>query len=261
MVLVFIGGLFMLASLQRQLIYFPEVASESTLLNTAGRLGMQEWRNAGGQLIGWCTASTLEHAKRVVVFHGNAGYALHRQYYAAGFAARGAGWQVHLFEYPGYGARTGKPTERDIKEKATEALEELLAHDPSPVYLIGESLGSGVATFLAGNFKQQVAGILLVTPFTSLSDVASHHYGMLPIRALLSERYDSVEALSSYSGPAAFLIAANDEIVPAILGRTLHDSYRGAKLLREQAGAGHNTLDFAPDADWWSEVVQFWQSN
>ena len=258
--LVFIGGLLMFAKLQRQLIYYPEVAPEATLLETANRIGIQDWRNADGKLIGWHTNSTGNETRRIVVFHGNAGHALYRQYYAAGFLAQSADWQVYLFEYPGYGARPGAPSEPDIKATATDALKEMLARDPRPLYLVGESLGSGVATFLAGNFKQQIGGLLLVTPFTSLSDVASEHYGMLPIRALLSERYDSLKALGLYHGPVAFLIAGNDEIVPAALGRRLYDSYSGRKWLLEQPGAGHNTLDFDPNATWWSEVTGFWQS-
>lgn len=259
--LVFIGGLFMLATLQRQLIYFPEVAPESTLIDTANGLGLVGWRDAGGELIGWRTAPRGDNARRIIVFHGNAGYALHRQYYAKGFLAQGPEWQVYLFEYPGYGARPGKPSESHIKAAATRALEVLLADDPAPVYLVGESLGSGVASYLAGRFRAQVAGILLVTPFTSLVDVAGTHYGMLPVRALLSERYDSVEALSTYEGPTALLIAGADDIVPADLGRALHDSYTGPKWLHEQPRAGHNTLNFTPSAPWWRDVTQFWQSH
>jgi pimeloyl-ACP methyl ester carboxylesterase len=259
-VLVTIGGLFMFASLQRQLIYYPEVATEAALLDTANRMGMRDWRNGSGQLIGWHTAPTGSSARRVVVFHGNAGHALYRQYFAAGFLAQDADWQVYLFEYPGYGARPGSPSESDIKAAATDALEDMLADDPRPLYLVGESLGSGVAAYLAENFQAQVGGMLLVTPFTSLPDVASQHYGLLPVRALLSERYDSLQALGHYHGPVGFLIAANDEIVPAALGRKLYDSYRGPKWLHEQSGAGHNTLDFDPHAAWWRELTTFWQS-
>ncbi len=135
---------------------------------------------------------------------------------------------------------------------------ELLDQDAGPLYLVGESLGSGVATHLAREFGQQIAGVLLVTPFTSLTDVASKHYGFLPVRTLLSERYDSLDALKAYSGPVAFLMAGSDEIVPAALGRTLYESYDGPKWLREEPGAGHNSLSLGPSEPWWGEVVAFW---
>jgi pimeloyl-ACP methyl ester carboxylesterase len=258
--LALMGGVIMFAALQRQLIYFPETAPEEALLTAAERSGLQAWRDRDGELIGWRAHSPDKPRRRLVVFHGNAGHALYRQYFAAGFLALAAGWQVYLFEYPGYGARPGSPSESGIKSAAAEAVEALLAEDAGPVYLLGESLGSGVATYLAGTLGSQIAGLLLVTPFTSLADVAGHHYGGLPARALLRERYDSAAALDHYRGPVAFLVAGSDEIVPAALGRKLYDSYRGPRLLREQPGAGHNSLDFNPDAPWWREVTDFWLS-
>ncbi len=248
----------MLAALQRQLIYFPETAPEAALLDAADHSGLQAWRDDRGDIIGWRAGNG--DGPRVVVFHGNAGHALYRQYFAAGFLALGRGWQVYLFEYPGYGARPGSPSEERIKDAAADALQTLLQQDPQPLYLVGESLGSGVATALAARFGEQVAGVLLVTPFTSLTEVAKTHYSFLPVDALLRERYDSQQALAGYRGPVAFLIAGEDEIVPAVLGHQLHDGYRGPKWLHEQAGARHNTLDFNPSAAWWRQVTRFWAS-
>jgi pimeloyl-ACP methyl ester carboxylesterase len=255
--ILMMGGVLVLAALQRQLIYYPEVAAEDTLLRIAAKIGLQGWRDAGGQLIGWRTRAAGKGARRVVVLHGNAGHALYREYFAAGFLAQGDDWEVYLFEYPGYGARPGSPSETNIKRAATDALEALFEENQRPLYLVGESLGSGVAAWLAGTFPAHVAGLLLVTPFTNLPDVASQHYALLPVRALLSERYDSQKALGGYAGPVAFLIAGSDEIIPPALGRKLYDGYRGPKWLREQAGAGHNTLDLETSAPWWSEAVAF----
>jgi pimeloyl-ACP methyl ester carboxylesterase len=255
--LVLMGGVFMFASLQRQMIYYPQVEPEEDLLRAASRMGLLDWRDGSGQLIGWRSNTAEEKARRVVVFHGNAGYALHRDYYVAGFLAQGRDWEVYLFEYPGYGARPGEPSESGIKAAATEALALLLGSDARPVYLVGESLGSGVASYLSSQFPEQVGGMLLVTPFTSLPDVAAHHYGFLPVRRMLSERFDSRAALSHYRGPVAFLLAGSDEIVPTELGRQLYESYAGPKWLRVQPGAGHNTLSLYPGADWWREVTAF----
>ena len=206
----------MLTAFQRQLIYFPQTASEPDLVSEATAVGWQPWRDTDGGLIGWRPADKSNAARRMLVFHGNAGYALHRTYFAAGL---GEDWEVLLFEYPGYGARGGKPSAESIKAAASEAVKALTQEDAPPVYLLGESLGSGVASYLAGAFPQQIAGVLLVTPFTRLSDVASHHYPWLPVRALLRERFDSVGSLAGYGGPVAFLVAGEDEVVPAELGK------------------------------------------
>jgi pimeloyl-ACP methyl ester carboxylesterase len=251
----------MFATLQRQLIYFPSKAGEQDLLPQAARIGVRVWRDENGSAIGWRPAVERSALKRMLVFHGNAGYALDRAYFVSGLQALGDEWDVFLFEYPGYGARKGRPSAATFKTAAAQALESLMRADARPIFLIGESLGSGVASFLAGTFPEQVAGLLLVTPFSSLADLAAHHYPFLPVRTLLSERYDSVEALSRYHGPVAFLLAGHDEVVPTKLSRQLYDSYTGPKWLRVEAGAGHNSLSYNPGAAWWSEVTKFLTSH
>jgi pimeloyl-ACP methyl ester carboxylesterase len=193
----------------------------------------------------------------MLVLHGNAGYALDRNYFVTGLRALGNQWDVFLFEYPGYGARDGTPSEASFKAAATQALQSLLALDSRPVFITGESLGSGVACLLASASPSQVAGLLLVTPFSSLVEVAAHHYPFLPVRTLLRERYDSREALANYGGPVAFLLAGRDEVVTRELGQQLYDSYSGPRWLQVQAHAGHNTLTYSPEASWWAEVASF----
>lgn len=255
--IVALGVIAIFAKLQRQMIYYPTVAGEGELLAEAGRLGMQAWRDDNDGLVGWRPLRQGDGGQRVLVFHGNAGFALHREYFVEGFHTQGKNWEIYLFEYPGYGSRPGSPSETAIKSAATQALKLLLSRDPRPVYLIGESLGSGVASHLAATFPKQVAGLLLVTPFSNLAEVAAHHFKWLPLRALLTEHYDSMAALSRYRGPVAFLLAGNDEVVPTALGQRLHDHYQGPRWLRVVSGAGHNSLPLHPGADWWSEVSAF----
>jgi len=252
-----LGVLIIFTSLQRQMIYHPGVAEEHELLQAAAPRGLTAWRDGNDNLIGWRPAETGNGVRRVLVFHGNAGFALNREYFVEGFEALGQGWDVFLFEYPGYGARPGNPSEDVIKAAAIEALELLLRSDEKPVYLVGESLGGGVASYLAAGYPDQVAGLLLVTPFTSLPDVAARHFKWLPVRTLLSERYDAQEALSDYAGPVAFLLAGDDQIVSLELGQTLHDSYDGPRWLRVVPGAGHNSLPLHPAAEWWEDMSAF----
>ena len=257
LVIFALGALLMLTALQRQLIYFPGRAGGDELAALASRLGLQAWHDGTGSPIGWRSMAPSTARNRMLVFHGNAGYALDRQYFVAGFQALQEQWEVFLFEYPGYGARQGTPSEDSFKSAAADALKVLLAEDSRPVFITGESLGSGVASHLAATFPKQVAGLLLVTPFSSLVDVAAHHYPILPVRLLLSERYDSREALSHYAGPVAFLLAGRDEVVPTELGQQLYDSYNGPKWLHVETHAGHNTLPYNPGAPWWQEASTF----
>lgn len=243
----------MLAALQRQMIYYPMRADAAALAAEATALRMAPWRDAQGRAHGWVREGDAPDAPRLVVFHGNAGYALHRGYFADGFA----GWQVFLFEYPGYGARDGEPSAESIKQAAGEALESLLAADKRPLFLLGESLGSGVACETAAAHPHAVAGLVLVTPFTTLEELASHHYPWLPVSLLLTERYDCVGPLRDFRGPIAVVLAGRDEIVPVALGRRLYETYAGPKYLHEDARAGHNSIDYDPRRAWWAEIAAF----
>ncbi len=250
-----IVALVVIAALQRKLIYYPERAAESHLLSLAERQEILPWRDAGGELIGWRFGSP-DPSHRLLIFHGNAGYALYRVYYEKILPPS---WEAFVMEYPGYGARPGSPTETSLKKAAQDALD-LLRQDASevPLHLAGESLGTGVAAWLAGQNPKAVKGVLLITPMTSLVDVGAHHYPFLPVRWLMADRFDSVTALASYDGPAAFVLAGRDEVIPVELGRRLHETYPGPKRLLEQPGAGHNTLELDPT--WWRPAFEFLDS-
>jgi hypothetical protein len=118
---VYIAFMGLLSGCQRHLIYFPHRAPLTEVREQAARMGLEAWEDANGQVIGWRTprAEGPERpAARLLVFHGNAGSAVHRAYFIAGFAAvnEGSTWDVTILEYPGYGARAGKPGEKSLTE-------------------------------------------------------------------------------------------------------------------------------------------------
>jgi len=254
------AGCAVLGAFQRRLIYIPSHESESAMLARARTLGFEPWRDESGGIIGW---KSINHGRpaenRLLVFHGNAGYALHRAYYVSGFQGIDGGrkWEVNLFEYPGYGARPGEVGQAQFVKAGLHALEALQAKDPRPVFLLGESLGSGAACALAKAAPDRIAGLILVTPFARMGDVAAHHFGFLPVRLILRDKWDNVAALRACRGPVAMLIAGQDEVVTAAQGRLLYEEYQGPKHLWTDPDAGHNTIDFSASAPWWREVSDF----
>jgi len=246
----------MISGCQRQFIYYPATASEARLMPEAEGSGMRAWRGPDNELIGWRPVSSGAE-RRMLVFHGNAGYALHRSYYVEALSGLDESFEVFILEYPGYGARSGRPSEEKNYTAAEEALRLLFQEDERPVFLTGESLGSGVASEMAARFPDQVEGLLLVTPFTTLREAGRAHFPAFLLNLILTEEYDNVQALKSYRGPLAVLLAEHDEVVPARLGRELYDTYGGPKKIWIQRGRTHNTLNLSPSAAWWEEVVEF----
>jgi pimeloyl-ACP methyl ester carboxylesterase len=257
--LTLVGAYLLMAGLvtvyQRKMIYHPLRYPADAMRESARGRALEPWTNANGQPVGWKRPSLARPAPaQVLVLHGNAGCALDRVDYADGLQAAGS-VDVFILEYPGYGDRAGVPSQESLLTAAREGFQ-LLASG-GRVFLLGESLGTGVAAYLAGTFPNSVAGVMLLCPFNNLAAVGQCHMPLFPVKWMLLDRFPAEKWLAHYPGPAGFLVATEDTIVPARFGRRLYDVYNGRKKLWEIAQAGHNDVFNRPTA-WWREVLEFW---
>jgi len=256
--LVYIGLCLLAAGCQSKMLYFPTRHTETEALALAKESGLEPWRDAQGRLIGWKRPAPRA-AARLLVFHGNAGCASDRGFYADAFGAmrNGAAWEVCILEYPGYGSRSGSPGKNSFIAAGRAAVEDLLAADKRPVFLLGESVGSGTAAALAGEMPDRIAGAVMMIPFARLAEVAKEKFPWLPVSLLLRDKFDNIAALAAYRGPVAFVIAENDEVVGAPQGRKLHAAYTGPKKLIVLPGATHNSFPGERGAQWFRDVSDF----
>ena len=242
------------ALFQDRLLYFPMRATVAQMSN--GRLAPWPPAATTAQEVRGLVAEPAGQVRgTAVVFHGNAGHAGHRAFYADALTALGL--RVILAEYPGYGPRDGAVGEASLVADAEQTLQ--LAHrlHGAPLLVIGESLGAGVAAAAAARLREHVAGLLLITPWDRLEHVAAHHYPWLPVGWLLRDRYDSAAHLASFDRPVWVAVAERDTIVPARLGRALHDTLPGPKRLAVIRNAGHNDWVSRVDEAWWRDAVAF----
>jgi len=241
---------------QNSLIYFPENPPLASVLSDARRHGLKAWPGEGDYR-GLLREPAGPARGTVVLFHGNAGHAGHRDWYADEFTRLGL--RVILAEYPAYGSRSGKLGEEALVADAVETLALARRTFSGPLLLAGESLGAGVAAAALANSANSadVAGVLLITPWDRLESIAQHHYPWLPVGSLLRDRYDSVENLAGYHGRVAVIIAGNDSIVPAKFGQRLFERLPGSKRLWIVPGADHNDWMSRVDGAWWQTVIDF----
>jgi len=236
---------------QRKLIYFPRPLTSAMAQRYADTQQLTAVRGPQGELLGWKTLGNAHTRNRMIVFHGNGSLAL---FDTGLIKAAPAGWQVVLAEYPGYGSVPGQPSEASIREAAGTLIQQL-KQKPGSLFVAGQSLGTGVASWAAGAFTKDIAGLILITPFTRLSAVSAVHYPWLPAGLILKDRYESDVALSTYRGPVAFVVGGRDTIIPPQIGRKLAEGYAGPKLLVQQPGAAHNSIDFSPAE--WTSIFEF----
>ena len=173
-----------------------------------------------------------------VWFHGNGGIAADRAHFVPVFASRAI--RIVLAEYPGHAARAGEPSEQSLVHDALALYDHLHIRYPGPIWLIGESLGTGIVTQVAAQSSLKPERLVLLTPFLSLAEAAAERYPWVPVRLILKDLFDSARHLPKYRGPVSILIAQLDEVIPP---RQAHTLSRIARL----CGADVRVLEI-PDA-------------
>lgn len=176
----------------------------------------------------------------IVIFHGNAGSGCDRIYFFDLLASLNS--NIVVFEYPGYGGDANAPGEKKILDHALELIHHLKETDQKalPVYLLGESIGTGVATWVAG--RTDIKGLILISPYTSIAGVARFHYPWLPVKWLMKHKFPADAWAGKIRTPVLLFHGKEDDIIPIQFARQQFNHFKGEKELVEIPGCGHNDL-------------------
>ena len=192
----------------------------------------------------------------IVLFHGNGGTALDRGFYLKPFME--LGFRVILAEYPKYGGRPGEVGEKPFVADGLETVRFAYEQYGEPLYLLGESLGCGVAAAIAKQTSVSIAGIILITPWDTLASVAGSLFPFLPVKLVLTDKYDSIKNLKSFKKKISVIGAERDEILPINHAINLYNSLpEGKKRMWIIKGAGHNDWPFHTNASLFKEMTDF----
>ena len=238
---------------QRKLLYLPNKIQLSD--ERAIDEGLLFWPSSEN-LLGFVSEGEPTDAKgTIIVFHGNAGAAYHRSFYVKALSIQNM--RVILAEYPGYGGRTGQPSEDVLVKDALETIRIAYQEFGEPLYLWGESLGSGVVCSALSKSDIPIEGVILFLAWDSLPNLAQTHYWFLPARWLVLDKYNSVDDLQRFDGNIAVILAENDEVVPVQHGKRLYESITANKRLWMFKDVRHNEVPVAAELHWWKEVIAF----
>ncbi|MFK5977046.1 MAG: alpha/beta hydrolase [Sulfurovum sp.] len=148
--------------------------------------------------------------------------------------------RVYLMDYRGYGDSTGEPSEEGIYSDAL-ALYDKVKLNHTKVSIVGRSLGSGVATYVAS--QREVSALVLITPFDSIVNVAQELYPYIPISLLAKDRYNSKARVKDIKAPTLILIAQNDTLVTNKRTESLIEAFIPNQLTVETIeGRGHGDI-------------------
>ena len=235
--LVFISAL---GLMQKKLMYFPNPA----------RFSPSEWAlkelepfdviaKEGFTVTSWYRPAVARDKFTIVFFQGNWGYPGYRNYKVRPWLD--AGYGVLMVGYRGFG-NPGSPSEDGLYSDARMAVEELRHRGIREQGMIfyGESLGTGVATQMATEYK--IAALILESPYTSVPDVGADRYPLVPVHWLLHDQYDSLDKIKDVHAPLLLLHGDADQVVPVKFGKQLFAAANEPKKAEFIPDAGHNNV-------------------
>lgn len=241
--------------LQRTLIYAPsKITPQKQAFQAEDMHVIQLTTHDGLTLHSWYKPA--KHNKpTILVFHGNAGHIGTRMPLARHLIKQGFG--ILLLEYRGYGGNPGKPTEQGLYLDALAAMEFLnQKHVPAQkIVLYGESLGTGVATYVATKYPRACA-LILQSPYTTMADLGRYHYPWIPIEPW--DKFDSIGRIHAVHMPVLALHGTNDAVVPYAQGIALFSAANQPKQWVSLPDRSHNNL-WTPD--FLSTINQFINSH
>jgi pimeloyl-ACP methyl ester carboxylesterase len=253
-VCVALGFPLLIYFLQERLIFFPQpLGADPLKANTGAAIDDVSIVTPDQvSLRGWLVHATPARspAPILIYFGGNA----EEVSWLAASAGRYAGWSLLLVNYRGYGSSEGKPGEAALFADALQIYDFAASRaQGGRVALMGRSLGSGVAVYLAA--QRPVAGVILVSPYDSVENVAKRVYPFLPIGLMLKHRFDSVARAPRIRVPLLCLVASADRVIPRPHSERLYAAWGGPREWREIAATEHDSIADAPE--YWRAIAAF----
>jgi uncharacterized protein len=214
----YFGLLIFLFFNQSRMIYYPSKVVQNTPLSIGLAFESVELMTSDGEkLSGWYIPASKENplGKATILYsHGNAGNISDRLQKLMIY--HDLGLSVLLYDYRGYGNSTGSTYEAgtytDI-ETFYQYLVNVKKIAPAQIIAYGESLGGGVASYLAEK-EGNIGGLILSSTYTSVLDRAQEIYPYLPIRLISQFSYDTRSRLPKLNIPVLIFHSRQDEVFP-----------------------------------------------
>lgn len=219
---------------QRSLIYFPQPASIDGGANTL-TLAIADER---------VLVSSRPHdgPKALIYLGGNS------EDVSAEMPSLSAAFPDHaiyLLHYRGFGGSSGKPSEQSLVADGLALFDEVSTRHQD-IVIIGRSLGSGIAVHVAS--LRPADRLILVTPYDSLQEVATHRFRFFPVRWLLLDKYESWRYAPTVTAPTLIIAAEHDEVIPRASSELLQSRFvNGVASFKVVTGTSHNTISFSPE--------------
>jgi len=208
-------------------------------------------RPDGAVLEGWSTAPIEGGAEGVLLYFGGRN---ENVAWVSGMASFNPGWAVHAFNYRGFGASTGRPSERRARGDARAIHDRVAAGEASAnLAIVGRSLGTAIALALAR--ETHPARLVLMSPFESVPDVVRTWPLGRVVAGLVTQRFACAGLAAAHTGATLVLLAEHDESIPHDHSRALCARLPCPPAVRVVPATTHQSLPRSPGAQ--AEIARF----
>lgn len=235
------------------MIFLPAAVDDNTYQKFTDR---EIHMDAGEyNLHGWRIISQEQKAKTIIYFGGNAEDVVHMNHEANRYNVG----QLIAINYPGYGKSSGKPSQKTLYKSALLIYDQLIETyqlNAEDIIIVGRSLGSSVATYLAA--QRPASALIIITPFDSMEQLASRLYRVFPVRYLLKHPFPTIDYIKLIHYPILMVSAQDDEIISQEHLINLQSAVKGNARSMSYSGVGHNTIQAHPN--YYQDINQFIES-
>jgi len=198
-----------------------------------------------GWLHAWWIPAEEATRKTILLFHGN-GYVIEESLPEVAELHRIRA-NLLVVDYRGYGSSSRvAPSEATVNQDADAALDWLTRRKglaEGDLFLLGRSIGTGPATYLAA-VHPGLAGLILESPFSSIEDAAKEQWPgrIYPVHLLLRTHFDNLSRIGRVRAPILIVAGTADTLTPAWMAARLYEKANEPKELYLVRGAEHNDL-------------------
>lgn len=192
----------------------------------------------------------------ILYLHGNGDSLADLEHHLQFFTS--LGYAVFAPDYPSYGESTGFPTEAAVDDMAMRAyqyLTEVRNVSPSSLVMVGYSIGTGPATYLAQRFPAR--GLVLLAPYASMQAMSKSLYGFALQKMWgLPDMFDNFSTIATVTLPTLVVHGEKDKTIPYSQGASVYQaSLAQQKKFLSLPLAGHNDLM----TTWAPQVTNDWK--
>ena len=179
----------------------------------------------------------------VLFFHGNGENLATLQWAGVFEELGGLGVAVLAADFPGYGRSTGTSSEEGLIAMGDAAVAWARERHPErPVVVAGWSLGAALAIATVDRHLDEVRGLIALSPWTTLAEVARGIFPEVAVRMMLKEHYDSRSAARRITVPAVVVHGEMDDLIPVEQGQEIASVLAGPTRWVPVSRAAHNDL-------------------